>query len=288
MTEGWAAVPNWIARAADLSPNAKVVYLILQSHAGASGTTTLRLATIAREIGFSKPDTVSKYLVELYEYGVLYWVAQVKGGQRQASVYHPIQERDIETCVKRHSPATERKASAKRTTQTREMGVVTGENPPDSADRTTAGTPSNVPSNGDGVPPETSTQAVIHPRQGVVPPEQGVRTPPARDAEEAPLKKNSSSSSSSLRSEESSSEEETPFQKLVRWPGHKYLAIAGSRWKYLTADKTWELTQKYADEVRAKGWQYSEDGWLKFMEREDEARERRTRGRAYSPDGVPL
>lgn len=94
-------------------------------------------------------------------------------------------------------------------------------------------------------------------------------------------------SSSSLRSEDSSSEE-TPFQKLVRWPGHKYLAIAGSRWKYLTAEKTWELTQKYVEEVKAKGWNYSEDGWLKFMEREDEARERRTRGRAYSPDGVPL
>lgn len=93
--------------------------------------------------------------------------------------------------------------------------------------------------------------------------------------------------SSSLRSEESS-EEETPFQKLVRWPGHKYLAIAGARWKYLTAEKTWELTQKYADEVRAKGWHYSEDGWLKFMEKEDEARERRTKGRAYAPNGVPL
>lgn len=85
-----------------------------------------------------------------------------------------------------------------------------------------------------------------------------------------------------------SPKEETPFEKLVRWPGHKYLAIAGSRWNYLTADKTWELTQKYAEEVRAKGWHYSEDGWLKFMEKEHEARERRTRGRAYSPDGVPL
>jgi len=85
-----------------------------------------------------------------------------------------------------------------------------------------------------------------------------------------------------------SSSPQTPFEKLVVWPGHKYLAIAGSRWSYLTAEKTWELTQQYVEEVKAKGWNYSEDGWLKFMEREDEARERRTRGRAYSPDGVPL
>lgn len=78
------------------------------------------------------------------------------------------------------------------------------------------------------------------------------------------------------------------IQKLVKWPGQKYLILAGSRWDYLTPETTWELTQKYAEEVRAKGWHYSEDGWLKFMEKEHEARERRTRGRAYSPDGVPL
>jgi hypothetical protein len=119
----------------------------------------------------------------------------------------------------------------------------------------------------------------------LVPPAEGVRTPSAGDAEEAPSKKHSSSSSS-LRSEDSSGE--TPFDKLVRWPGKEYLKIAGSRWKYLTPEKTWELTQKYADEVKAKGWNYSEDGWLKFMEREHEARERRTKGRAYAPNGVPL
>ena len=97
--------------------------------------------------------------------------------------------------------------------------------------------------------------------------------------------KKETSSSSSLRSEDS---EETPLQKLVRWPGKEYLSIAGKRWTYLTAEKTWELTQKYADEIRAKGWSFSEDGWLKFMEREHEARERRTKGRAYAPNGVPL
>lgn len=85
-----------------------------------------------------------------------------------------------------------------------------------------------------------------------------------------------------------SSSEEDEWDKLVRWPGHKYLALAGSRFNWLDVPRTWELTQKYLEETRAKGWHYSEDGWLKFMEKEHEARERRTRGRAYSPDGVPL
>lgn len=98
--------------------------------------------------------------------------------------------------------------------------------------------------------------------------------------------KKDDSSSSSLRSEDSTGE--TPFDKLVRWPGREYLSIAGKRWSYLTPEKTWELTQKYADDVKAKGWSFSEDGWLKFMEREHEARERRTKGRAYAPNGVPL
>lgn len=86
----------------------------------------------------------------------------------------------------------------------------------------------------------------------------------------------------------STAEDKELMAKLVKWPGSKYLALAGSRHDWLTVKKAWELTQKYLEEVKAKGWNYSEDGWLKFMEKEDEARERRTRGRAYSPDGVPL
>lgn len=86
----------------------------------------------------------------------------------------------------------------------------------------------------------------------------------------------------------STPEDRELMKKLVQWPGHKYLALAGSRYKWLTVPRTWELTQKYLAEVSAAGRRYDEDDWLKFMEREDQARERRTRGRAYSPDGVPL
>jgi hypothetical protein len=95
------------------------------------------------------------------------------------------------------------------------------------------------------------------------------------------------SSSSSLRSEDSSGEE-TPLQKLVRWPGKDYLVEASRRWPWLTSNKAWDLTQKYVDDVKAKGWKYSPDGWLKFIENEDLERSKRAQGRAYSPDGVPL
>lgn len=85
-----------------------------------------------------------------------------------------------------------------------------------------------------------------------------------------------------------SPEVERPIDKLARWPGVEYLREAGSRWSWLTVDKAWELTQKYVEQVRERGWQYSPDGWLKFMELEDQARRERAKGRAYAPNGVPL
>lgn len=87
----------------------------------------------------------------------------------------------------------------------------------------------------------------------------------------------------------STSSEQTPLEKLRHWPGPKYLGMAISRWRWMDdVDKMWPLTQRYVEETRAKGWAISPDGWLKFLEREDQERERRTRGRAYAPNGVPL
>lgn len=84
-------------------------------------------------------------------------------------------------------------------------------------------------------------------------------------------------------------EQEKEAQRLLAvWPGSEYLGIAASRWKWLNAERGWDLTQKYLADVKAKGWPYTPDGWLKFMEREHEARERRIKGRAYAPNGVPL
>ena len=86
---------------------------------------------------------------------------------------------------------------------------------------------------------------------------------------------------------ESSSED--PLVKLQRWPGPQYIATAIGRWSWINdVDKMWALTQKYLADTQARGYRYSEDGWLKFMEREDREREIRTRGRAYAPNGVPL
>jgi hypothetical protein len=86
-----------------------------------------------------------------------------------------------------------------------------------------------------------------------------------------------------------SSPGDSPLMKLMRWPGPEYLKLAGSRWEWLNnVDRAWELTQKYVADVQAKGWNYSPDGWLKFMENEDLERSKRIKGRAYTPDGVPL
>lgn len=128
------------------------------------------------------------------------------------------------------------------------------------------------------------------------------------DISKTDLNKTEISSSSSLRSEDSSGEtaiqipppgergpagltlaQQKEAQRLLAvWPGPEYLSIAASRWKWLSAERGWDLTQKYLADVKAKGWNYSPDGWLKFMENEDRERERRTRGRAYAPNGVPL
>lgn len=107
------------------------------------------------------------------------------------------------------------------------------------------------------------------------------KTPP-------PPSSSSSRTSPAPKPDYSTAEDKELMKKLVQWPGSKYLALAGSRYNWLSVSNTWDLTQKYLEEVKAKGWNYSEDGWLKFIEREDEARKRRAKGRAYSPDGVPL
>ncbi len=81
---------------------------------------------------------------------------------------------------------------------------------------------------------------------------------------------------------------ETPIQKLMRWPGREFLSEAGSRWSWLNADNAAVLTERYFEFVKSKGWKYSPEGWLKFIEDEDLARTKRAKTRAYTPNGVPL
>lgn len=81
---------------------------------------------------------------------------------------------------------------------------------------------------------------------------------------------------------------ETDYEKLSRWPGHEFLAEAGRRWSWLTVESAAAITKSYFEDVKAKGWQFSPEGWLKFIEQEDLERSRRAKTRAYAPNGVPL
>jgi len=53
MSEGFGVIPNWLVRDTSISGAAKMVYVVLSSHAGAQGTTWLSHATIAAESGTS-------------------------------------------------------------------------------------------------------------------------------------------------------------------------------------------------------------------------------------------
>lgn len=53
MSEGFGVIPNWLVRDTSISGAAKMVYVVLSSHAGVQGTTWLSHATIAAESGTS-------------------------------------------------------------------------------------------------------------------------------------------------------------------------------------------------------------------------------------------
>lgn len=85
-----------------------------------------------------------------------------------------------------------------------------------------------------------------------------------------------------------STTEPTAYEKLLHWPGRQFLAEAGSRWRWLNVENAAALTEAYFADVKAKGWNFSPEGWLKFIEDEDLERTKRAKTRAYAPNGVPL
>lgn len=109
--EGWAAIPNWMVRDPEIKPNALAVYAVIQSHAGAKGTTALRHATIAQEAGVSK-DSVKRALQQLKALGVLWWEGTKHAGGFGANVYHPLQERREDVVESSHLPHPERKSGS--------------------------------------------------------------------------------------------------------------------------------------------------------------------------------
>lgn len=79
-------------------------------------------------------------------------------------------------------------------------------------------------------------------------------------------------------------------RERLRWyPSKEYVSLAADRWPtWLDTINTRQYTIAYLDAMDAKGWKYTDDGWLKHLEWEQVELARRTRGRAYSPTGVPL
>ena len=78
MSEGFAAVPNWIVRDELIHPHAKLTYLVLSSHTGRSGTWEMGHAQIATEAGVSV-SAVQRALKELRDLGVIDWTTQREG-----------------------------------------------------------------------------------------------------------------------------------------------------------------------------------------------------------------
>lgn len=70
MNEGFGVIPNWLVRDTTISGAAKMVYVVLSSHAGAHGTTWLSHTTIAAEAGTSV-STVQRALAVLSEMGLV-------------------------------------------------------------------------------------------------------------------------------------------------------------------------------------------------------------------------
>ena len=62
--EGWAAIPRWLLYSKSVKPDAKLVYIVIQSHANAQGTAWPKHATIAEESGLSI-STVQRAISQL-------------------------------------------------------------------------------------------------------------------------------------------------------------------------------------------------------------------------------
>jgi len=87
MTQGWASIPRWLLYSQEVTPKAKLVYLVIQSHTNEQGTAWPSQATIATESGLSLA-TVKRGLEELRKRGLV--TAQErrrKDGGQTSSLY---------------------------------------------------------------------------------------------------------------------------------------------------------------------------------------------------------
>lgn len=84
MTQGWASIPRWLLYSADITANAKLVYVVIQSHVDDRGTAYPSRETIAAEAGLSVA-TVKRAVRELQQIGVVAAVPRRDRAGRQAS-----------------------------------------------------------------------------------------------------------------------------------------------------------------------------------------------------------
>lgn len=253
MTEGWAAIPNWLVRHPEVTPNMTAVYAVIQSHAGSKGTTRLLLQTIADEAGMSY-STAQRSVKALNALGVLWWEAQGSATRRTASIYHPLQESDPARVEQAHKPASKRKP-------VRSDGTVTGTvltqvNPQDSA----------VPD--EPVRSERVANTVTAVRsQGPYVRSQGPR-------EEEPSKKNSpppsppppsSSSDSSSEREPAPIEFDGAWMSLVWRPRIEAMKHAAEHYPGVDL---YAVTVQYIEYAMGKGWDLTSGYWLAQVKRQ--------------------
>jgi len=259
-TAGFGIVPRYLR--GTLTAYEIALYVALSWRADENGVSWAGQATLAKDAGMSR-STVQRALNGLEAKGLVKsqpW-ANAKGRTSNVYALRVWAEPTLsEGTIKRQDGHPMREATA-----------------PDQAER-----PEDMPSQGTV---DVQIQSEEVPSQGTDPVEPvGV---PLTDADPR-VSQTQRKENQKNETQSSSSSPTSVMDKLAKWPGKDYLRLAAERWSWLTVDKAWDLTQKYLDDVRAKGWNYSPDGWLKFLENEDRERERRTRGRAYAPNGVPL
>lgn len=87
MTQGWASIPRWLLYSQEVTPKAKLVYLVIQSHTNEQGTAWPAQSKIATESGLSLA-TVKRALEELRGRGlVTAEERRRKDGGKTSSVY---------------------------------------------------------------------------------------------------------------------------------------------------------------------------------------------------------
>lgn len=262
MTEGWAAIPNWIVRDPQVGPIPLAVYAVIQSHAGSKGTTALRHKTIAYEAGVSQ-RSVERAVVLLKALGVLWWEGRKTKDGFLANVYHPLQEQNDSLVDGNHSPHEPRQGRATVSPVALDsQSNWAPENPQDSADVVGL---TVAPDRTQGRQGGAVTGTAGVPSQG-------------RTIEEEPIE------------EEPPSPPRSPWDELPTPEGWWSLpfrphaeAYRAAMVNYPDADP-YERTVAYITWSRAKGREMSSTGWVRFMQSEQKRVEDRRREGQWGAD----